>query len=377
MAGGIRQGLNECVSEHTVHIYDRGGVTRLWTLGKVSMVRYTRVRDDISEATITLNMEQCEAQASILDQIEPMRHELVIFEGDKRRWEGPITLVTETRHEVEINAKDVIYYLTKTVMMNAYDNAYPDVTEVVARANGIIVIETDRKETQEQLLAPGLPSYNIIDHIVLHMEPDDAKTSASTKMYQYKVSEHLDNLAADSGLDYTAVGRSIHLWDTHRSIGAVQTTLTEQDFLGDVIISRYGSELVTLAYVTDGMGQAGFAGGVDDYYGLIENLYTAYDEETDESVPTQAELDSQALRGLDGKNPVPLIVRIPENSTLDPKSLVSMDELIPGAHVQLRAKLLVRTYTQLQKIDSVRVEETSRGKTVQISLSPAPLGDTE
>lgn len=360
----------DCVQGHTVYVYDRGGTTRLFQLGKVSLVRYDRLRDEISEALIQLTVDQCREQASILDQIEPIRHELVIYRGQDRVWEGPITLVTETFDGMSISAKDVMYYLYRTVMRNAYSNAYPNISSVVERARNIIETELAAKELREAAAYPDLPTYNVLPYLTDHPMPDDARTSAITSAYQYTVYEHVDSLAADNGLDYTVIGRAIHLWDTHQGLGQTPT-VTENDFLGNLIVSRYGSELTTHAHVTDGQGNVGSAGGPDPYYGEIERLVTAYDEEKDAEAPSIPEMQSQAERALVGANPVPLIVRIPDGSSLNPKGVLTIHDLIPGIYIPIRAALASRTYTQLQKLDAVRIEESTTGESVAVTLSPA------
>lgn len=366
----------DCVVGHTVYIYDRGGEKRLFQLGKVHRVRWGRVRDDISEAQIDLTIDQCIEQAALLDQVEPMRHEIVIYRGDERQWEGPITLTTETRTTFSIHAKDVLYYLTNCTMRQGWSNAYPNVGSVIQRAVDIVDEEFGNKEARELAVNPDLPSYNILPWIVPHTFPDDARTAAVTTPYEYQVQEHLDSLAADGGLDYCAVGRSIHFWDVHRNAMGQTPTATEADFLGEVVISRYGSELTTVAHVTGGEDRVGHAGVIDPYYGEVEALVSAYDESKDEGAPpTQGELDSQAQRYLAGTNPVPVVVRVPDGSTLNPQGVLSVSDLVPGVYIPLRAKLLVRTYQQMQKLNTMTVEETPSGETITVTLTPASAED--
>lgn len=348
--------------KHSVFIHDRGGLVRIDEILKAKVVRWNRMRDDISEATVHITAANCAGQKSVLEAIEPGRHELVIYRGADRVWEGPIDRLTDDGTTFSIHAKDVLFYANRTAMHAAYSNAHPNKTTVIKRIAGIMRAELARKE------AIG---YNILSHLVTHEYPDDAGTAAVTKKMQYTVFEHLDNLAARSGLDYTVVGRAIHLWDTHRKIG--QTAVVSQsDFLGDVTVSVYGSELATRAIVTDGEGNYGMAGvAVDPYYGEWEILATAYDETDEGPAPTNAEMASQAQRNMAGRNPTPLQLRIPDNSRLNPAGVLTMDDLVPGVYVPLRTETNVRTITQMQKLQSVTVEETEKGESIQITLYPA------
>jgi hypothetical protein len=45
---------------------------------------------------------------------------------------------------------------------------------------------------------------------------------------------------------------------------------------------------------------------------------------------------------------------------------------VPGVFIPLRATVLVRDFSQMQKLDKVVVTENSQGEKVQISLVPAP-----
>lgn len=359
----------DCATEHRAFIHERGGIERIAEVVNISSVKWTRVRDDISEAQITVSAQYCDAQARVLGAIEPGRHELVIYRGDERVWEGPITRVPYGREGLGIFARDVIHYLYGTAMASGYDNSGVNSTFVTTRAHTIITTEMTRKNVAE--VGAGVPSANVLPYLVEHHDPADARTTAKTVPYQYTVFEHIDNLAADYGMDYTAVGRAIHLWDTHRSL-SMTPVATEADFLGDFIVTSYGMELGTRTISTDGRGVWGDAGGVDPYYGLVERLTTAYDEETDEALPTQAELDSQALRALVGRNPTPVVLRVPENSGVNPRGVLTLENLIPGVFVPLRATTLIRNLSQMQKVDKVTVTEDANGEKILVSLVPAP-----
>lgn len=203
----------------------------------------------------------------------------------------------------------------------------------------------------------------------------DARTAARTLPYEMTAFEHIDNYAARGGLDYTVVGRSILFFDVHQRIG--QTPLvTADDFLGDPIITQYGMELATYVAMTDGKGNFGDAGGVDPYYGEWEILHQAYDEDAQgsnpEDPPSVEELRSQARRTyLQGSKP-PLVVRVPDNTSLNPNGVLTISDLVPGVWIPLSASLPGRAVSQMQKLDSMTVEETAEaGEDIKVTLSPA------
>lgn len=358
-----------CVSRHTVTIYDRGGQNKLAEIVDLSEVSWSRVRDDISEANIQLSGAPCNDQNDILSQIRSSRHEVVIHRGNERVWEGPITRISGTRNSFSIHARDVMHYAARTTMRNAYSNAYPNIGFTITRAATIMNTELARKEALD-------PPINVLPFLTLHQLPTDARTSAATEAYQYQVWEHIDELAAKSGMDYTVVGRAIHFWDTHQPLGQT-ATLTQADFLGDLEVTEYGMELATWAHVTDGEGVYGSAGANDPYYGEIEILATAEDETEGASPPTSAELASQASRNLAGRMPTPVVVRVPENSSLNPDGVLTMSDLVPGVWMPLRAEVIGFEIAQMQKLQNVKVTETGDGEQITVTLQPASINEEE
>lgn len=356
-----------CVN-HTVYLFDRGGTNRIQQLAPPVQVRWQRVRDDVSAASVQLASPECLAN---VDTIEPGRHELVIYHGKDRVWEGPVSLVRYERGVVTVEAKDVCFYLQRLISRQGLNNAYPNIDTSVNRARTLLEQEVPRLEVLD-------PPVNLLQHLVTYHHADDARTSKSTIPFQMTVFEDIDDLAAKSGIDYTVVGRSIIIHDTHLPLSRT-ATLTEADFDGDVVVTSYGNELATFAAVTGADGVYGTAvaseevdevTGEHPYYGVWEILDDAYDEEGDSAAPTQAELNSQAKRNLSGRLPTPVTVRVPDGSSLSVYSAVTLDDLVPGVQVPLVATLTGRNLSQMQKLDKVDVEETAEGEQVRITLSP-------
>jgi len=230
------------------------------------------------------------------------------------------------------------------------------------------------------------PPANVLPYVqyVYATQPGvtDARTAARTLPYESTVFNHIDSLAARGGMDYTVVGRRIIFFDVHQPLGQTPT-VTGDDFIGDPIITQYGMELATAVTYTDGKGHWGTYGGNDPYYGEWETLYQAYDENATpdpakpEDPPTTAELRSQAQRTwTQGRRP-PLVVRIPDNTSLNPNGVLGISDLVPGIWIPLTASLPGRTVSQMQKLDSMQVEETAEeGESIKVTLSPAPQETT-
>ena len=359
---------------HTAELFDRGGRKKIGSLGPLTRVKWERRRDDISVAQIWIATVD-KSCAEVLRLAETNRTELVIFRGDKRVWEGPVNRISYQGASVEIEAKDLMYYVQRTIMRNEYDNRYPNVGLVLDRVERVMTAELARKEALD-------PSCNILNHI-RYIYADtaigatDARTAAHTLPYEMTVFQHVDNYAWRGGLDYTVVGRSIMFFDVHTRIG--QTPMvTADDFIGDPVITQYGAELTTYVAMTDGKGHWGEAGGIDPYYGEWEVLHQAYDENAstpdpeDDNEPSVAEMSSQARRSwIQGMRPA-LVVRIPDNTRLNPAGVLTIEDLVPGVWIPLTATLPGRTLSQMQKLDNMSVEETAEGgEEIKVTLSPA------
>ena len=237
----------------TVEVYDRGGLTRLFFIDRTNLVRYDRVRDDMSEATVWIpsNADCC----GLLADMEPGRHELVIRRDGQRVWEGPVVRIAYGFDQVELTARDVMFYAYRTINRAGQNNAAPNSDWVTERARTIINRELSRKESLD-------PPINVLRYLDVRTTPTTARTTRVTKPYQKTVFEEIDDMAAKSGLDYTAIGRAIVMSDTHEPLG-LTPAIGQGDFLGELVITSYGMDLATYSAVTNsedilgGLGRRG------------------------------------------------------------------------------------------------------------------------
>lgn len=376
-----------CVERHTATIFDRGGMKRVGPLLDISSIRWGRNRDAMSQARVVIEGDACDEQAEFIASIRSHRHELVIYRGTDRVWEGPIHRIASYPSHTEIVAYDVIDYLMHAPMTQEYDNRGVLTGPVSTRIEDIIGYELVHDRTQVPVgdTVPVTvlgwenldPPINVLPFLDVHHWPNEAESTSHTLPYEMTVGEHLDNLAAQSGIDYTTVGRAIHIWDVSRSLGRIEQW-SEANFFAEVIVTEYGSDHSQSEYVIGQDGVYGSALNIAnlDYYGPWTSITTAFNEEGTDS-PTEAELHSQATRNLAGRSPVPIEVRIPDNSGLVLSDTLTINSLVPGVQVPLRARLNARPLSQMQKIDHVRVNETSQGETIQITLTPTTRADSD
>lgn len=408
----------KCVVGHTAQIFDRGGRRRIGPVVNLTKVKWGRQRDATSEAMIRLDGDSCDDNAEILEKSRTHRHELVVFRGRERVWEGPLHRIATGDGWAEIYAKDVSAYLFAQPMTQAYDNStLPDgtarSTTVTGRIGGIIQYEFSHGRTMFypdtmpdaiadvaqwtawggtatpvtggwNIVMPAFesndiwPSTNILPFLDVRHFPNEARTAMDTFAFETTVGSHLQALARQNGIDFTTLGRRIIIWDTSRNLG-ILPTMTEANFANDVIVTEYGSDHTQAAYSVGQNGLYGAALTLKNlaFYGPWTTMYTIYNEDGTQT-PSQSDLDSQARRNTSGRSPSPIEVRVPDNSSIFLSEDVSINALVPGVQVPLRANLNFRQIAQQQKIDTVTVsEDGEKGETVAVTLTPATRPDSD
>lgn len=350
------------------YIYDRGGITRLGEIDGLVRVKWNRLRDSYSEAEV-IGRATAPDCCALMERTRTVRHELVIERDGKRVWEGPITGITLTEEGgFTVTARDICFFLNRTVVKTTFSSAYPTIRHVTEHAEAVIRAEMLNGETYGFGVLPGLEVYT---------NDETSNTSAVTAAYGGYVWDMLDALAQRSSLDYVVVNRRLLLFDTHQFIG-MGRRLIDKDFLSGLRISEYGVELAIGNYVagTDGVaGEVIVAEGLA-YYGPIELLASSYGSGSENAEPpTPEELQEEAERNARSRFPAPIVLKVPENSRLAPDSVDDLFPwLIPGVGFPVYTNNTCREIEQVQKLDKVTFQEDSKGETVSVTLSSAPVG---
>lgn len=381
--GTLGSGVN------TATVYLRGGEVYRGRLSNITALRWNRRRDDISEAQVVIEGFDDDL-LSLLAETHSWTHELVIFREangvQERVWEGPITYIQDDYDRWTIQAKDPMAYASRRIIRQGYNDGYQVVSGV---QTGLKTVVERSERTLINALAYDDP--NVLPYLSAIKHPGDAQHSRIIPDYARTVWEDLDDLAANSGLDYTVVGRRILLWDTHRPIGRLPE-LRNESFSAPPRITEYGMLFCNHFGVTDGSGvygvaERGIAADGEPLLGTgyVEMLATAYGVDTDEVADASAltteqrsvleqTYSEQADRNIAHRWPLVYQVRLPDNTRLMPEVDLGINQLVPGVWMPIRAKSRVRDVAQWQKLDQVSVEQDDEGERVQIILSPAPNG---
>lgn len=348
---------------HRAYIYDRGALTLVGELNNVEHVHWQRMRDETTVATVRFN-GNC---STFLEKRHVGRYELVVTRDGRRVWEGPLTYFQDKGVSKTLKARDVSWYTNRTALTVRWNNGEPNVGFAVDRLEAILLYEMQIWEDLD-------PPINLIPNLNIIKNPNGARTARITEAYQSYVYEELDSLAWRGGIDYHVTGRTLTICDTDEDLGTIRT-ITEEDIIGNFAITSYGVELAAISVVTDGEGRAGIAGAADPYYGPVTLLHTEFNEGSETAdVATDAELRSQAQRNLLGRNPTPVVLRMPEGSVLNP---CVVDELFPylfpGVKIPVRiTDPEMETLRDTLRLDKLDVNEDADGEVVTISASSAP-----
>lgn len=371
--------------DNRVYIYKRGGQVLMGELSPIKDVQWSRKRDDIGGATI--HMDQWGKETlEFLRTLRPWAHEVVIFRNGVRAFEGPITRITGTGSRgVEIEAKDVLGYVYRRILRQGYNDSYQvnagvqvGLKTVVERATSII------------LNALVYDDPNVLPYLSPMHNYGDPIQSRSVKPYTKTAWEEVDDLAAHAGLDYSVIGRRIILNDTHRPVGRLPE-MREGHFSELPIVTLYGMTYATDSATTNNNGIWGMATRRGDDFnetGHIEMLNSQYGETdvagagTDTLTPEEQAalvnlLASQSERNIAGRYPMPAVVRVPDNATLSPDVNLTINQLVPGVWIPVRATGGVIEASQWQKLDSVTVRQDDKGEKIAVVMSPAPNGGAD
>ena len=213
----------------------------------------------------------------------------------------------------------------------------------------------------------------------LDVRHGSVQTSSLTYPFEMTVGEHLTSLAR-SGVDFTAVGRKLLVWDSESALGETRI-VTEDDFSGDLVVISSGASLASISHAVGQTSEdpdtgeelappVGHAGGVDTYYGVWERVVSSQTEMGGDASGEQTVLTTQAQRDLLGRTPAPLEIRADENSLILSDTLL-LSDLVPGVVVPVVATMNLRRVSQRQLLDSITVTEEPQSETIKPVLVPA------
>lgn len=333
--------------ENRAYIYDRLGTTRLLEL-VTTRVEWPRELCAVSKATVVVGASRCGPDH---DRISTWAHTLVIFRDGQRAWEGPIRRRLDGPNGLTLTASDVLGWTERRPMRQARQvGGSPVVNELDWTVRHAFA--EDDPNVLAHLSQPGFPlAGGGVDR--------DVQAGAAY------CSAELGNLVGAGGR-YTALGRSILLWDHAYQLGRTATLVPERHLLTDVNVIEDGDLLGESVWARDDQGNQAYVDsgiGVDPYYGRVTLLVST-------GSSTSAAGYAQTVRAQ--SYPAPVTVDVPSGAALSCDAPFPMEHLVPGVVVPLETTTATgKQVSATFALNSVKVvQEAGRDETVGVTLAP-------
>jgi hypothetical protein len=197
----------------------------------ITSLEWSRIVNDISEASLTVDTLRCGCEW--LADVRAARHELVIFrqigtDPPERVWEGPIVRVTYRAGFVEIEARDVLWWLTRRSHRGRFTDDGQNAVEEAATA-----IKS----------AFTYDNPNVTSFLRVNARGGEDVTIAVNR-HEGTYYDTLSDLV-DAGVFHTALGRSIMVWDQHTPPGRTPMLRSPGDLNADIAVVEEGATLAT------------------------------------------------------------------------------------------------------------------------------------
>lgn len=341
---GTRLGCGEPVAFVTV----RCGQGVACVLDDVISLQWDRRLDDISEAEAIVGVGgDC---CLCLADVEPWCHELHIWRDGAEVWVGPITEITYSYNQIRIRARDSLAWLT--VRVPSIDVSF--------------LVDTDLSTIGSFIITTAFALDTVTCEIDnLYVQPTGFLGKRFFEAFSGTAFDFLDDLA-DTGLDYTTLGRTIVLVGDTTPLTPL-ILLTDEHILGELEVTKDGELQGNRWYVHfDGdLGTPASGEAVDFFcYGPIERLRSGDGLQDGVSAGQAADIyvASTAI--------APRILEVPPGSRLSPETPWTINEMVPGARVDVALTKTCFMLTQSFRLTQVQVSYSSTGESVGITLAP-------
>lgn len=325
----------------------------------VNLARLTWERDDFGTVLLFLGLPSA-MDCDMFDELHTIRHELVVVRNGDVVWEGPITRIGFYSDRVEIDARDVSWYLTRRVNEGKWDHTGTSVNYLY-ELQGLL----------QQHYPPVNDPYRIGEHLQTISSAADPKTASVLQPYRQTLYDVLQNASDRGGVDYVVRGRRIILYGHKTRIGQT-VKLTPEHFSEQPEVVEYGSRVATRAFTVLENGKLATASAPQewiDYYGFIDIANTNTDEGEADSNQAISEISANTVNN---GYPAPIEVRIPDGATVQTSAPVTFEELMPGMWLPVEAQVRCRPITRLLLVDRLQTIWNAGNETVQITTSQVP-----
>lgn len=334
---------------HEVYITGPGGVSILATVNW-SNLTYSRRLDEISDGRIGLGVGQEATCLAVLSNLRPFFHEIAIYRDGAQVWAGPITEISFTYNDIQIQARDVFQWLERRTLTQ--DHGFVDTDLSIIAAAYI-----------EDAMDPD-PSPNLQVSQALSGITGDRSVLATN--YR-RAADEIRELTR-TGLDMTVINREIRFFGQEVTVVPIATLTSEVFEIDSVRLAglQMANDITVIGSGTSGvsLGPVGVAGGAD--LPLVSQVYSE-PSILDSASATHAAESRYALL-----KTAPMYI----NGKLLDTAPVNFADLIPGARTSVDQQVGVLHATgtlRLQSVD-VNTEQRDDGLIEAVRLQLQPLG---
>lgn len=339
-----------CAESYAVYIADRSGANLLTELPHTGC-SWGRVQDDVSEATIQLDLVNgfdtcCQA----VNGLARYGYEVVIFRNGLRVWTGPVVDILPDGENISIRAEDRFGWTRVRPIWSHID--YPDPGVDVATIFNAVL---------NNAMAPDNP-------MGLHGTATATGVRAAREYVTNPPQIAYDALQelARSGVDYTMIGPTLVAGSFVVPTPSI-ALLTDQALAQLPSVSILGANFGTQWFVTGDPDANLIAayGGIDALSGLVVRIAA------EDTIKDQASLNQNAKSRWELTNG-PAVGEV--KLVLDQSAPIPMDVCVPGAVIDLRIAETCFPLIGRYRMKAVDVEETNAddgpGETVTITVQP-------
>lgn len=365
-----------CASTYDAEIRFRGGGS-LWTpIQGMTELKWSRKRDDFSEASLVVTKSKSGADCcGRLGRTRTWGHELRIYRDQKPVWEGPIIRKTERRGTVELEARDMLFWLDRREIAG-------NVHEWAGKDTGQLIRELIQASflAGNVILDPGLIEYADLRNSGTTSTTDRLWAATTT------IGEVVRDLIP-AGVDLFAVGRKIHSFHERTQLAYTPHRFTETHFLDELQIMENGLDACTRALVVGGQPVDGAGQPIEDvapvigsatvadadalaFYGLVTRMTTS------NNVVQQGVANGIASAMLAAGFPPPIDIQVPTGARLSPEAPVDINQLIPGRPFTVLLDTFCERIQQPFRLNEMEVTWDT-DEVEQIAVSLAAIGPAQ
>lgn len=339
---------------NTVHVASRDGKTIHFQI-PAQRIDWGRTLCGVSKTEVVIDPARC---LPALADVHPWAHSLVVYRDDERVWEGPFRKRRDTKEGLVLVASDVLGWTEARKIETARTSLGGKVRDHLEWAVRQALLRDDPNIVPFlQVLGGPIPTRTA-----------DLTVTSTEKMYSSVLTDMTGN-----GGRWTALGRSIILWDDAAVIGRLRDLSPENHLLDDVEVIEDGDLLATEAWARNDQGVVGSATvpgvvPVHPFYGLVQRI-------TPSGATTPAGVRATAQALANSSYPTPITIEVPSAAALRCSAPFPIHRLVPGVLVPVTTVTATsRTVTGTFVLSEVRVTQVA-GADERVTISLSPLSE--